>query len=301
MSNIIPDKRLQSFSAWLLAEKGMSPNTCSSYVSDVSKFLAYLDFIKRKPEDIDINDLHHFIAEIHDLGISSRSQARLISSLRSYYIFLKMEGRIMTNPALLLEPPSIGLHLPEVLTLEEIDSLISNCDNNDILERRNRTIIEMLYSCGLRVSELVTLQLGNIYLDEGFVLIKGKGSKERLVPLSSTAQEALIEWIVEDRPSLQKENDELTVFLNRRGRPLTRNMVFVIIKRLADKTGITKNISPHTFRHSFATHLLDGGASLHAIKQMLGHEDISTTEIYLHIDRSQLREQILTYHPRNRK
>ena len=285
----------------MLAERGMTVNTCNSYISDIAKYLDYLDTEKKNACDIEIKDLHGFVAQIHDLGISTRSQARLISAIRSYYNFLKLEGRISTNPALLLELPNIGLHLPEVLTIEEIDSIIACCDDNDILERRNSTMLEVLYSCGLRVSELVNLQLGNLFLDESFIIIHGKGNKERIVPLSSTAQNALIDWITIDRPTLLRTNEEKTIFLNRRGRPLTRNMIFIIIKQLAEKAGIQKNISPHTFRHSFATHLLDGGAGLHAIQQMLGHEDISTTEIYLHIDRTQLREQIMTYHPHNRK
>ena len=293
---------MKRYGAWVLAERGMAENTRLSYISDITKFLEYLDLENKQPENIEINDLHQFIAQIHDLGISTRTQARLISAIRSFYTFLKMEGRIATNPALLIEQPKIGFHLPEVLSVEEIDNMINSCDENDILELRNRTMLEMLYSCGLRVSELVNLEIGNLYLDEGFVLIKGKGSKERLIPISSTAKEAIQDWINNYRPQFPvKKGEEHVVFLNRRGKRLTRNMVFLVIKQLAAKVGITKNISPHTFRHSFATHLLDGGAGLHAIQQMLGHESISTTEIYLHIDRSQLREQILAYHPRNKQ
>lgn len=279
----------------------MTQNTCISYIFDVTKFLVYLEDINKDPEKIELDDLHYFIAQMHDLGISPRTQARLISAIRSFYTFLKMEGRITNNPALLLELPRIGLHLPEVLTIEEIDLMISNCDASDLLGRRNAAIIEVLYSCGLRVSELVNLQTGNLYLDQDFIIIKGKGQKERLIPISTKAKKALEDWLLEDRPELpEKPGESHTVFLNRRGGRLTRNMIFIIIKDLAKKAEIKKNISPHTLRHSFATHLLDGGAGLHAIQQMLGHESIATTEIYLHIDRSQLREQILSFHPRNR-
>lgn len=295
------EKLTKRYGAWLLAERGMSQNTRLSYVSDVNKFLDYTQEEGIEFDKIDIDELHGFIAKIHDLGISTRTQARLISAIRSFYNFLKMEGHISTNPALLLELPRIGLHLPEVLTVEEIDALLAQCDTNDILGRRNKTILEVLYSCGLRVSELINLQIGNIYFEDEFLMIHGKGNKERLVPMSSVVCEALHKWIIEDRPQLPvKKGEEHTVFLNRRGGKLTRNMIFIIIKQLADSIDLRKNISPHTFRHSFATHLLDGGAGLNAIQMMLGHESIATTEIYLHVDRSKLRDQILMYHPRNR-
>lgn len=294
-------KIFESYGAWLLAERGMSGNTCTSYISDIKRFLEYLETENKNVEEVVIDDLHGFIAQIHDLGISPRSQARMISAIRSFYNFMKMEGRMDSNPALLLELPRLGLHLPEILTVEEIDAMIEVSDCSDILGRRNRAIIELLYSCGLRVSELVNLRMENIYLDEGFMMVKGKGNKDRLIPMSATAVSALSGWLSSDRMELPVQaKDKDTVFLNRRGAKLTRNMVFIIVKRLAELAGIRKNISPHTLRHSFATHLLDGGASLYAIQQMLGHSSISTTEIYLHVDRSKLREQILEFHPRNR-
>lgn len=296
------EKLLRSYGAWIIAERGMSDNTRISYINDVEKLLDYLDARGIEAEEVELDNLHNFVAEIHDLGISTRSQARIISSIRSFYSFLKLEGTIKINPASLLELPRIGFHLPEVLSVEEVDTILGLCDENDILGRRNRTMLEVLYSCGLRVSELINLQLGNLYLDEGFITIKGKGNKERLVPTSMEATALLERWINEDRPEIPvKPGEEYTVFLNRRGSRLTRIMIFLIIKQLAEHAGINKNISPHTFRHSFATHLLDGGASLNAIQQMLGHESIATTEIYLHIDRSQLKQQILAFHPRNRK
>lgn len=294
-------KILQSYGAWLLAERGMTENTLTSYISDIKRFIEYVELNGLELKSVTIDNLHDYISGIHDLGISARSQARIISSLRSFYNFLKIEGKIDANPALLLELPRLGLHLPEVLSIEEIDAMIAASDPSDVLGRRNRVIIEMLYSCGLRVSELVNLQLENLYLDEGFITVKGKGNKERLIPMSSTAVNAVREWLAEDRvdfPVQPKERE--TVFLNRRGGRLTRNMVFIIVRNLAESAGVKKTISPHTLRHSFATHLLDGGASLHVIQQMLGHSSISTTEIYLHVDRSKLRDQILLFHPRNR-
>lgn len=292
---------LKSYNAWLLAERGMTENTCISYSNDVEKLLHYYSETNKNITDVEIDDLHGFVASIHDLGVSARTQARIISAIRSFFTFLKVEGLKPNNPALLLELPRIGFHIPEVLTVDEIDAMIASCSIDDILGRRNRTMIEVLYSCGLRVSELVGLTLGNIYLEDGFLLIRGKGNKERIVPMSHSAMEALKEWIVCDRPQIPlKQGQEQTVFLNRRGSSLTRNMVFIIVKQLAETAGINKTISPHTLRHSFATHLLDGGAGLHAIQQMLGHSSIATTELYLHIDRSQLRDQILTFHPRNR-
>ena len=295
------ERLLKAFGAWLTAERAMTPNTRDAYTSDARKLIDYFAAMGVSPVEIDIDRLHNFLAEVHELGISPRSQARVISAIRSFFAFLKIEGRIANNPALLLDMPRIGLHLPEVLTVDEIDRMLACCNKDDILERRNATMIELLYSSGLRVSELVGLTFANLYLDKRLLLVRGKGRKERLVPLSSMAIESLQQWIEEDRPQLPEQPEARDVlFLNRRGRALTRNMVFIIIKNLAAKAGITKTVSPHTLRHSFATHLLDGGAPLHAIRLMLGHASIATTELYLHIDRSQLREQILTYHPRNK-
>lgn len=295
------DRLLNNFGAWLTAEKGMAENTHSAYASDVRKLAAFLETRSKPLPETTPDDLHEFIAGMHDLGISPRTQARIISSLRSFFMFLKVEGRAISNPATLLEMPGIGEHLPEVLSLPEIDDMIAACDTSDILGRRNAAIIELLYSCGLRVSELVTMPLSDIYLDEQFLLVKGKGSKQRFVPMSPSAVNAVSQWISLDRDSLlPSKKGPGTLFLNRRGQPLTRTMIFYIVRDLAKKAGVNKKISPHTLRHSFATHLLEGGASLNAIQMMLGHTSIATTEIYLHIDRTELRRQILSFHPANR-
>lgn len=294
------DRLLNNFGAWLTAEKGMSENTHTSYATDVRKLIDFISLKERDITSVTPDDLHEFIAGLHDLGISPRTQARIISSLRAFFTFLKIEGRTISNPATLLEMPRLGEHLPEILTISEIDSMIASCDISDLLGRRNAAIIEMLYSCGLRVSELVTLPLSAIYLDEEFILVTGKGSKQRYVPMSPSAKKAIIDWIKIDRPTLLTDaRDPGTTFLNRRGSPLTRVMVFYIVRQLAIQAGITKKISPHTLRHSFATHLLEGGAPLNAIQMMLGHTSIATTEIYLHIDRTELRRQILAFHPAN--
>lgn len=290
----------RSFSAWLTAERGMTENTREAYLSDILKFQQTLASSGKEADKVSTEDLHGFVAAMHDLGISPRTQARFISSLRSFYTFLKLEGLTSVNPALQLEMPHIGLHLPEVLTVEEINTMIGECDISDILGRRNRAMMELLYSCGLRVSELVNLQLDNIYPDESYLMISGKGNKQRIVPVSDTALHLLLSWITDDRPTLDiQPKAENTVFLNRRGNALTRNMVFIIVRQLAELAGIDKTISPHTLRHSFATHLLEGGAPLNIIQQMLGHSSIATTEIYLHVDRTRLRDEILLYHPRN--
>ncbi len=291
---------LKQYSAYLLLERGLSENTRMSYLNDVEKLTRYLRDNNIELKDVTLDILHNFIAELHDLGISSRSQARIISGIKSFFRFLKLENLIEFNPTLLLESPRIGRKLPEVLSIEEIDEMISCIDLSTNEGQRNRAIIETLYSCGLRVSELINLEINKIFLEEEYVVIKGKGNKERIVPISSVALHE-IELYLEDRQHLDiKPGEENILFLNRRGRRLTRVMIFYIIKQLAELAGIRKEISPHTLRHSFATHLLEGGANLRAIQQMLGHESISTTEIYIHIDRTRLREEILTYHPRNK-
>ena len=234
------------------------------------------------------------------MGISSRSQARIISGIKSFFRFLKLENQIENNPTLLLESPRIGQKLPEVLSIEEIDNMISCIDLSSNEGQRNRAIIETLYGCGLRVSELINLEINKIFFEEEYIVVKGKGNKERLVPISTIAINE-IKLYLDDRSHLNiKPGEENILFLNRRGRRLTRVMIFYIIKQLAELAGIRKDISPHTLRHSFASHLLEGGANLRAIQQMLGHESIATTEIYIHIDRTRLRDEILTYHPRNK-
>lgn len=286
--------------AYLMLERGLSENTRQCYLDDVKKLIHYLNSNNLELKDATLDTLHNFIAELHDLGISSRSQARIISGIKSFFRFLKLENHIDNNPSLLLESPRIGRKLPEVLSIEEIDEMISCIDLSTNEGQRNRAIIETLYSCGLRVSELINLEINKIFLEEEYIVIKGKGNKERIVPISTVAIHEIMLYL-EDRKHLDiKPGEENILFLNRRGRRLTRVMIFYIIKQLAELAGIRKEISPHTLRHSFATHLLEGGANLRAIQQMLGHESISTTEIYIHIDRTRLREEILTFHPRNK-
>lgn len=286
--------------AYLMLERGLSENTRQCYLDDVKKLINYLNSNNLELKDVTLDTLHNFIAELHDLGISSRSQARIISGIKSFFRFLKLENHIDNNPSLLLESPRIGRKLPEVLSIEEIDEMISCIDLSTNEGQRNRAIIETLYSCGLRVSELINLEINKIFLEDEYIVIKGKGNKERIVPISTVAIHEIMLYL-EDRKHLDiKPGEENILFLNRRGRRLTRVMIFYIIKQLAELAGIRKEISPHTLRHSFATHLLEGGANLRAIQQMLGHESISTTEIYIHIDRTRLREEILTFHPRNK-
>ena len=291
---------LKQYSAYLLLERGLSNNTREGYLNDVKKLLNYLNENNLSLKDVSLDHLHNFIATLHDLGISSRSQARIISGIKSFFRFLKLENHIDTNPTLLLESPRVGRKLPEVLSIEEIDEMISCIDLSTNEGQRNRAIIETLYSCGLRVSELINLEINKIFLEEEYIVIKGKGNKERIVPISPTAIHE-IKLYLDDRRHLDiKPGEENILFLNRRGRRLTRVMIFYIIKQLAELANIRKEISPHTLRHSFATHLLEGGANLRAIQQMLGHESTSTTEIYIHIDRTRLREEILSFHPRNK-
>ena len=291
---------LKQYSAYLLLERGLSENTRQSYLNDVTKLINYLNANNKTIEEVTLDDLHNFIAEIRDLGLSSRSQARIISGIKSFFKFLKIEKKINNNPSLLLESPRIGRKLPEVLTIEEIDNMISCIDLSTNEGQRNRAIIETLYGCGLRVSELINLEINKIFFDEEYIVVTGKGNKERIVPISPVAINE-IKLYLDDRNHLDiKSGEENILFLNRRGRRLTRVMIFYIIKQLAELAGIRKEISPHTLRHSFASHLLEGGANLRAIQQMLGHESIATTEIYIHIDRTRLRDEILTYHPRNK-
>ena len=294
------DKLLDSFGAYLSLERGMAENTRVGYLADVMKFISYAG-----DPDIDIasvttDTLREFIGDLHDTGIAPRSQARIISGLKSFFAFLKLENYIEENPALLLESPQIGKHLPDVLSVEEIDSLTAAIPEGCAEGLRNNAIIEVLYGCGLRVSELINLEISKLYLNDGYLVVTGKGNKQRMVPMSELSVD-----LVRDYLSIREENgvkpgEENILFLNRRGHRLTRQMIFTIIRRLAAQAGIAKEISPHTLRHSFATHLLEGGANLRAIQQMLGHESIATTEIYLHLDTSRLREEILEFHPRNK-
>lgn len=293
------DRVMSEYGLFLQMEKGMAGNTREAYMRDVRKLLGYLADSGVKLRDVTADTLRYFIGELHDLGIAERSQARIVSGMRSFFRFLSMEDYLNPDPTELLESPKTGLHLPEVLTLEEIDAMIAAINPDKAEASRDRAMMEVLYGCGLRVSELIGLEISKIYAEEGYLVVRGKGSKERIVPMSEAAVSTLEDYF-EDRSVLDvKPGCENTVFLNRRGRRLTRERVFQIVKSLAEDAGIRKNISPHTLRHSFATHLLEGGANLRAIQQMLGHETIATTQIYIHLDRSTLRSDILMYHPRN--
>lgn len=291
---------LTRFRQYLLLEKSLSANTLDAYVDDVTKLLRYFDDCNIDILDVTLQDLHEFSASVADLGISPRTHARIISGIRSFFRFLCLDGFRPDDPSELLEAPKIGRHLPDVLTVSEIDSIISQIDLRQPEGHRNRAMIETMYSCGLRVSELCSLKMEDLFLDEGFIRVTGKGSKQRLVPVSGRAIHEIQNYL-QDRCHIEiKPGADSFVFLSkRRGRPISRIMVFDIVKELTAMAGITKTVSPHTFRHSFATHLLEGGANLRAIQCMLGHEKIATTEIYTHIDRSRLREEIVSHHPRN--
>lgn len=295
------ERILQAYTAYLQLERGLSDNTRESYQFDITKFVGFLSREGIALRDVTLDTLTNFVADLHDLGIAPRSQARIISGLKSFFRFLKTDGYLDENPALLLAAPLTGRHLPEVLTVEEIDAMIDCIDLSTPEGRRNRAIIETLYSCGLRVSELVDLEISKLFLADGYIVVSGKGSKERIVPISPVASDLITDYLPERNQMDVKPGEENVVFLNRRGHRLTRQMIFTIIRRLAALAGIRKVISPHTLRHSFATHLLEGGANLRAIQQMLGHESIATTEIYLHLDTTHLREEIIMYHPRNRR
>lgn len=285
----------------LQLEKSLRQNTVDAYLSDVNKLVDFLGG-DDKALEATLEELRAFLASLADVGINARSQARIISSLRSFYAFLKLDGFIESDPAELLRSPKIGMRLPDVLTLQEIDDIINAVDLSKREGQRNRAILEVLYSCGLRVSEVCGLRLSDLYLDEGFIRVTGKGDKQRLVPISDRAVAELEAYFVDRNMIPIKKGYEDFVFISERlKKPLSRIMVFHFIKELVGLVGIKKSVSPHTFRHSFATHLLEGGANLRVIQAMLGHESISTTEIYTHIDRVRLREEIILHHPRNNK
>lgn len=266
---------------------------------DVDKLLSFLSAEGIAPEKATLPDLQQFAASLHDLGIGARSQCRILSGVRAFYHFMLIDGYITDDPTELLESPQTGDHLPEVLSTEEVDMIEAVIDMSKWEGHRNRAIVEVLFSCGLRVSELTELKMSNLYLDERFIRVFGKGSKERLVPISDKAVKELDLWFVDRKQMKIKPGEEDYVFLNRRGAHLTRTMILIIVKNLAEAAGIQKTISPHTFRHSFATALLEGGADLRVIQALLGHENIGTTEIYTHIDMTSLRKAILEHHPRN--
>jgi integrase/recombinase XerD len=295
----MPTNIVRAYQRYLKLQRGYSPNTLDAYVRDLQKLQDYLSGEDKDLLAVELADLQHFAAGLHDIGIGPRSQCRILSGVRSFYRFLQLDGYRDDDPTELLESPVLGHHLPEVLTTAEVDALEASIDLSKWEGHRNRAIIEVLFSCGLRVSELIHLKLTDLYLNEQFVRVMGKGSKERLVPISPKAIKELMLWF-DDRCRMNiKPGEEDYVFLNRRGVHLTRTMILIMIKRQALQAGITKTISPHTLRHSFATVLLEGGADLRAIQVLLGHESIGTTEIYTHIDMSTLRQQILEHHPRN--
>ena len=284
---------------YLKLEKGYSANTLDAYMRDVDKLFRYLAVEQVDVLDVKLEDLEHFAAFISDLGIGPRSLARILSGVRQFYRFLVIDGYLEVDPTELLESPKQPDHLPEVLSTAEVDLLEQAIDLSKWEGHRNRAIIEVLFSCGLRVSELINLKLSNLYIEEQYIRVIGKGSKERLVPISPRALDELNYWFADRNVMKIKPGEEDYVFLNRRGQHLTRTMILIMIKRYAVEAGIKKTISPHTLRHSFATSLLEGGADLRAIQAMLGHESIGTTEIYMHIDTSTLRQEILEHHPRN--
>lgn len=292
-------KLISSFRRYLRLQRNYSANTLDAYMRDVDKLLSFLSAQGIEPEKATLADLQQFAASLHDLGIGARSQCRILSGVRAFYHFLLIDGYIADDPTELLESPQTGDHLPEVLSTQEVDMIEAAIDLSKWEGHRNRAIVEVLFSCGLRVSELTELKLSNLYLDERFIRVFGKGSKERLVPISDKAVKELNYWFDDRCHMTIKPGEEDYVFLNRRGSHLTRTMILIMVKNLAEMAGIQKTISPHTFRHSFATALLEGGADLRVIQALLGHENIGTTEIYTHIDMTSLRKAILEHHPRN--
>lgn len=293
------DNIIHKYIRYMKLQRNYSGNTLEAYILDINKLLKFLKDNGISPEAAKLSDIQCFAASLHDIGISPRSQCRILSGVRAFYKYLYLDGYIKDDPTELLESPKLGDHLPEVLTTEEVDRLEQAIDLSKWEGQRNKAIIEVLFSCGLRVSELVNLKMSALYLDEQFVRIMGKGNKERLVPISENAIKQLKFWFIDRNHMKIKPGEEDYVFLNRRGAHLTRTMILIMIKRLGAEAGIQKTISPHTLRHSFATALLEGGADLRAIQSMLGHESIGTTEIYTHIDTHTLREEILNHHPRN--
>ena len=290
----------KGYKAWLQLEKSLAENSVEAYLHDVEKLTGYLLSVNdlKKPGEIRLKDLEHFVQWIHELGMTPASQGRIISGLRSFYKYCLLEQVSETDPTVLLEAPKLKRLLPDILSFEEIETIIAAIDLSKPEGGRNKAILETLYSCGLRVSELVNLKISCLYLDVGFIKVIGKGDKERLVPIGSDA----IKFINIYRNNIRchipvKKGEEDIVFLNRRGSRLTRVMIFILLKALVKKAGITKNISPHTFRHSFATHLVEGGADLRAVQEMLGHQSITTTEIYTHLDREYLRTTLQQFHP----
>ena len=291
---------LKAYQKYILLVKGLSDNTREAYLRDVSRFLEYLGEHRTKPAEVTLDTIHAYTLLLTEMGIAPRSVSRMHSALRSFFRFLQTDGYIENDPTELLESPKTGRHLPEVLTIAEVDALLQAVDMSQPFGQRDRAVIEMLYSCGLRVSELCSLSMMNLYLDDDFLRVTGKGDKQRLVPISPRAKQELNLWFEDRKEIIPRPGEEDYVFLSHlRRKHLSRITVFHNLRNYARAAGITKTISPHTLRHTFATHLLEGGANLRAIQAMLGHESIATTEIYTHIDRSYLRKQILECFPRN--
>ena len=291
---------LSDYRSWLRIERSLSPNTVTSYLSDIAKLREM--YPERGPENLSGDDLSAFLSSEVEHGISKRSQSRMVSSLKSFYGFLEIEGRLSAqdgrNPAETIDSPKISRHIPTVLSVEEVKRILESVDLSTPEGHRNRAILEVLYSCGLRVSEVVSLRISDLFLEDSFIRVIGKGDKQRLVPIGEPAAQAVQLYLSQTRRAFASKKDEDILFLNRRGGKLSRQMVFLIIKRQCEAAGITKEISPHTFRHSFATHLVENGADLRAVQQMLGHESILTTEIYTHIDSRKWQRTILDHHPR---
>ena len=296
------ERYIKHFVSFLKIEKGLAENSIFAYQNDVAKLADFSIGQNLEVTDLTFDHLKGFITDLYDLGLSARSQARIISGVKQFFGFLMLENIILDDPSELLEMPRLGRKLPQVLSIEEIDELIAAIDMSKLEAHRNKAIIETLYSCGLRVSELINLKFSQLYFEEGFIRVIGKGNKERLVPVSESVEHEI--GIYNDhvrRHQSIKPGNENIVFLNRRGAQLTRVMIFTIIKELAKAIQLTKSVSPHTFRHSFATHMIEGGANLRAVQEMLGHESITTTEIYTHLDQRFLRDAIISFHPRNIK
>ena len=292
----------RDFVNYLKIERGLAENSIFAYQADLEKLSDFCTARSIGPTEVNLETLKYFIADLYDLGLSARSQARVISGVKQFFDFLVLEGIRNQDPSSLLELPQIGMKLPVFLTIAEIDAMLAAIDLSKPEGHRNKAMLETLYSCGLRVSELINLKFSNIFFKQGFIRVIGKGNKERLVPVSPSVEKEINIYVTGTRNhmNVQKGHEDF-VFLNRRGKQLTRVMIFTIVKNLALSIGLKKKVSPHTFRHSFATHLIEGGANLRAIQEMLGHESITTTEIYTHLDQSYIREAIISFHPRNKK
>jgi len=297
---MVRNSEIDKYKRYLLLEKGLSANTIDAYMTDLQKLVIFSEARQLNSSTMQQSDLEEFLAELHDNNISPRSTARIISGIKSFFRYLLLDHFREDDPSELLEAPKIGLKLPVVLTVEEIDSLLDVIDLSTAEGTRNYAIIETLYSCGLRISELTNLRFSDLYPDEGFIRVEGKGSKQRLIPISGTAIQKIRNWFpYRDQINIKKGSEDI-VFVSSRGKAISRVTVFYYIKQYAEAVGLQKKISPHVFRHSFATHLLERGANIRVIQEMLGHEKITTTEIYTHIDRHFLRQEIIEHHPRNK-